>query len=123
MDAEQLALFNRAGELARLFHDERRRRLKEPGPDRPWFFHPIGYWIDVGFNDQLPEYDQPESKLDVRTAVFARRIGALARLTRIWQDEETMVLTRETRTHNRVLLESIYLFILITNPDNLPIMI
>lgn len=91
MDTEQLALYNRAGELAHLFLEARRRRLKEPGPDRPWFFHPIGYEVDTGLNNAPPEYDRPDSKLDVRTAVFARKVGALARTTNIWQDDEAMV--------------------------------
>lgn len=91
MNSDQIALLDRSGELARLFHEVRRRRLKEPGPDRPWFFHPLGYWIDVGYNGQTPEYDQPTSPIDPRTANFAQRMGALARTTKIWEDKEAMV--------------------------------
>lgn len=91
MNPDQLAVFDRAGELARIFNEARKRRLQEPAPDRPWFFHPLGYWIDFGLNGGPPEYDQPSSNVDVRTANFGRLVGGLSRTTRIWQDKETIV--------------------------------
>jgi hypothetical protein len=109
MNDDQTALFDRAGELARRFHEARRRRLKEPGPDRPWFFHPLGYWIEVGYTGQTPEYDQPKSHIDTSTAHFARRMGTLSRITRIWEDKEAMVLFCYYRVGNsRTLLGNIY---------------
>ena len=91
MNPDQIELHRRAGELARLFHEARQRRLKDPGPDRPWFFHPLGYWIDLGYSGQKPEYDQPKGRLSLRTASFAQRIGMLSRTTKIWEDKEMMV--------------------------------
>ena len=91
MNPPQIALLDRAGEIARLFHETKRRQLKEPGPDRPWFFHPLGYWIDVGYNRQTPEYDQPPSKINQQTVDFAQRVGELSRTTKIWEDKEAMV--------------------------------
>ena len=91
MNAHQTTLFDRAGELARSFHEARRRRLKEPGPDRPWFFHPLGYWIDVSYNGAIPEYDRPQAIIDPRTVAFAKRMGSLSRITKIWEDKEAMV--------------------------------
>jgi hypothetical protein len=93
MNTDQIALYDLAGELARRFHEARQRRLKEPGPDRPWFFHPIGYWIDLGYAGQLPEYDQPTSHLNIHTANFAQRMGTLSRVTMIWENKEAMVLS------------------------------
>ena len=92
MKPDQISLYDRAGELARRFHEARRQRLKEPGPDRPWFFHPIGYWIDIGYTGETPEYDKPTGHLDPRTAKFARTLGALSKITKIWQDKEAMVI-------------------------------
>jgi hypothetical protein len=91
MNAQQASLFDRAGELARTFHEARRRKLKEPGPDRPWFFHPLGYWIDVGYTGAIPEYDQPQAIIDPRTVDFAKRMGSLSQITKIWEDKEAMV--------------------------------
>ena len=91
MNSDQVAVFDRAGELARVYHEARQRRLEEPGPDRPWFFHPLGYWIDFGFSGGPPEYDQPSAKVDLQTANFARIIGGLSRTTKIWQDKEAIV--------------------------------
>ena len=91
MNPEQVAVFDRAGELARVYEEARNRRLKEPGPDRPWFFHPLGYWLDSGFSGEPPEYDQPLAKVDLRAANFARLIGGLSRTTRIWLDKEAIV--------------------------------
>ena len=100
MDDDQTTLFDRAGELARSFHESRRRRLQEPGPDRPWFFHPLGYWIDVGYNGAIPEYDQPQAIIDPRTVEFAKRMGSLSRITKIWEDEEAMVFISLAVTNN-----------------------
>jgi len=91
MNADQTALFERAGELARRYNEKRRQTLQEPGPDRPWFFHPLGFWIDVGYTGSTPEYDQPTARIDPRTAHFARRIGVLARTTKIWEDKDAIV--------------------------------
>jgi hypothetical protein len=91
MNGDQVALYERASELARLYSEKRKQALQEPGPDRPWFFHPLGYWIDVGYSGEIPEYDQPTSRIDPRTAHFARRIGILARGTKIWENKEAMV--------------------------------
>ena len=91
MNDDQLAVYDRAGELARVFNEVRKHRLQEPAPDRPWFFHPLGYWIDFGYNAGPPEYDQPSSNVDARTANFARVIGGLSRTTKIWQDKEALV--------------------------------
>jgi len=91
MNVHQTSLSNQAGELARQFHETRSRRLKEPGPDRPWFFHPLGYWIDVGYNGAIPEYDQPQAIIDPRTIEFAKRMGSLSQITKVWEDKEAMV--------------------------------
>lgn len=91
MNSDQVAVCDRAGELARVYHESRKRRLEEAGPDRPWFFHPLGYWIDFGFSGGPPEYDQPSAKVDLQTANFARIIGGLSRTTKIWQDKEAIV--------------------------------
>jgi hypothetical protein len=91
MNNDQIALFDRAGFLAHHFKEMRRRMLSELAPDTAWFFHPVGYWIDYGFSASAPEYDLPTQHLDVRTANFARRIGDLARGTKIWGDKEAMV--------------------------------
>ena len=92
MNPSQIVLLDQAGEIARVFLETKRRQLKEPGPDRPWFFHPLGYWIDVGYNNgQTPEYDQPTSKINQQTVDFAQRIGELSRVTKLWEDEEAMV--------------------------------
>lgn len=91
MNPDQLALFEQAGELARRFHEARRLRLEAPGPERPWFFHPLGYYVDYGYNGSEPEYDKPESKFEPRTLQFAQQIGTLNRSTKIWQDKKAMV--------------------------------
>lgn len=118
MNPQQLSLFELAGQLARRFNEAWRRRLKEPGPDRPWFFHPLGYWIDVGFNGQQPEYDQPKSKVDPRTAKFAAQMGALSRTAKIWEEKESMVLLPGGCSNFRISPENIYRPIWITNPDD-----
>jgi hypothetical protein len=91
MNSGQLSLFERAGELAHRFHEAWKLRLEEPGPERPWFFHPLGYHIDYGYNSSEPEYDEPTSKIEPRTIAFARQMGTLNRTTKIWQDKKAMV--------------------------------
>ena len=91
MDPNQIELYNRAGELARRYHESRRQRLTQAGPERPWFFHPIGYFIDIGFSGQIPEYDKPRARLSYWTATFAQRMGMLSQNTKIWEDKEAMV--------------------------------
>jgi hypothetical protein len=91
MNSDQLALFEGAGELARRFHEAWQLRLEEPGPERPWFFHPLGYHIDYGYHGSEPEYDKPTAKVDPRTIMFARQMGALNRTTKIWQNKKVMV--------------------------------
>ena len=91
MNADQIALFDKAGELARLFHEKKSKILQEPGPDRPWFFHPLGWCIDIGYTGVLPEYDRPTAEVDPRTATFAQRVGSLSHTTQIWEDSRTMV--------------------------------
>jgi hypothetical protein len=91
MNPDQIALYNKAGEFARLFQEQNRKRLEEPSPDRPWFFHPLGWCIEVGFTSARPEYDRPKAKIDSRTETFAQRIGMLAQTTQIWLDTNAMV--------------------------------
>lgn len=114
MDTDQVALFERAGTFARLFNESRKRLLQEPAPDTAWFFHPVGYWIDYGFSQVVPEYDLPTQHLDVRTINFARRIGDLARTTKVWRDKEAMVIYLGM-TDLRMLQGHIYLLTLNTN--------
>lgn len=94
MNANQITLYERAGELSRRFQELWKQVNEQPGPDRPWFFHPLGYWIDLGYSGEPPEYDPPTTPIDVRTAQFAQRIGVLARTTKIWLDKEALVTIR-----------------------------
>lgn len=91
MNREQIALYERAGELAHRFNDSKVKTDEEPGPDRAWFFHPLGYWIDAGYTGQLPEYDRPNVEIDLRAANFAQMMGNLARTTKVWEDKKAMV--------------------------------
>jgi hypothetical protein len=96
MNEAQIELYNRAGELARRYHENRRKRLSQAGPDRPWFLHPLGFFIDIGFSGGIPEYDKPQGRLSKRTAAFAQRMGILSQTTKIWKDEEALVLFHKT---------------------------
>jgi hypothetical protein len=92
MDGEQVKLYERAGKLSRQFQELFKIVNDQPSPDRPWFFHPFGYWIDLGYNGERPEYDPPPlGSISLRTAAFSQRIGILARTTRAWMDEKKMV--------------------------------
>jgi hypothetical protein len=95
MNAKQINLYERAGELSRRFQELWKQINERPGPDRPWFFHPLGYWIDLGYSGVTPEYDPPRVPVDFRTAQFAQRMGVLARTTKPWLDKETLVLSGE----------------------------
>jgi len=94
MNVNQITLYERAGELSRRFQELWKQTKEKPGPDRPWFFHPFGYFIDLGYSGEKPEYDPPTVPIDFRTAQFARQIGMLSRTTRPWLNEETLVLIR-----------------------------
>jgi hypothetical protein len=96
MDGNQIELYHRSGELARRYHEYRRQRAAQAGPDRPWFFHPLGYFIDIGFSGRIPEYDKPQTRVSKRTATFAQRMGMLSRTTKIWEDKEALVLYLQT---------------------------
>ena len=94
MNASQITLYERAGELSRRFQELWKEVNEQPGPDRPWFFHPLGYWIELGYSGEPPEYDPPTTPIDLRTAQFAQRIGVLARTTKVWLDKEALVTIR-----------------------------
>jgi len=98
MNANQINLYERAGELSRRFDDLWRQENDRPGPDRPWFFHTLGYWIELGYTGAPPEYDPPNVRADIRSTQFAYRIGILARTTKPWRDEEALV---ELRIYER----------------------
>jgi hypothetical protein len=91
MNSDQIALYQQAGELARRFNENITRLNEEPGPDRAWFFHPLGYLIDAGYSGEVPEYDRPNVEIDPRSANFAQMMGNLARTTKVWEDKKTLV--------------------------------
>jgi hypothetical protein len=91
MNQDQTSLYDKAGELARQFHDSRNRLQMQPGPDRPWFFHPLGYYIDLGYSGEVPEYDRPEGHFELQTTNFAKRIGVLGRIAKVWEDKKALV--------------------------------
>ena len=86
MNSDQMALYERAGELARRYHESKRRDDEEQGPAMPR--GPFRAAIRTGFNGTA---FGPQSSPTTGVASFANRMGMLARVTQIWKDEKALV--------------------------------
>ena len=86
MNSDQTALYERAGELARRYHESKRRQDEEQSPAMPRGLFSTA--IHTGFNETS---FRPQSSPNPRVASFANRMGMLARVTQIWKDKKALV--------------------------------
>jgi hypothetical protein len=86
MNPDQTALYDRAGELARQYHELKRRHDEAPATA----FHGAFFLsaIEAGFDEQPLD---AQIVANPRIASLAHRMGLLARVTRIWKDDRAMV--------------------------------
>jgi hypothetical protein len=107
MNSDQATLYERAGELARRYHESKRQKDEERIPPRPRSLFSTA--IEAGFNENP---FSPQSLVNARVASFANRMGMLAQVTRVWKDEKALVRPcSDSQVDGRMLLGNCFLLI------------